>query len=242
MTETTDTSAARTGSRARWMGRLLLGALLLGVFVLGYRFLGRSGTAVSRAADAGATEGFIVDGTLETDEVDVASKLPGRLARVLVDEGDRVTAGQLLAVVQAEELDAKHDQGVAGLRAAETQVAQGGLAATLEDRKSGDQVHQAQAGIDAAMATLGMARAKLTALQEGVRPQELANAAAAVQGAEAGLGMAQAKLEALQEGARPQEIEQARQAVAAAQAVFDTAKKTNQRVKGLADEGLIDRF
>ncbi|HEY3417729.1 MAG TPA: biotin/lipoyl-binding protein, partial [Armatimonadota bacterium] len=183
----TDTITSSTGNRKHLTGRLLLGGLIIALFVVGYRFFARPDTAVSqqpRQPGAVTAQDFIVDGTLETDEVDVASKLPGRLAKVLVDEGDRVTAGQVVAVLEAEELDAKHDQGVAGMRAAEVQMAQGRIAEELEARKSDGQARQAQAGVDAAVATLGMAQAKLAALREGVRPQELANAAAAVKGAE----------------------------------------------------------
>lgn len=266
----TETEKVSRRSFRRIAGRLALALAIIGVFVLGFRLLASPGR---RTAEGSVTGGaFTVDGTLETDEVDVASKLPGRLARVLVEEGDAVSAGQVVAILEADELDAKYDQGMAGMRAAEAQLDQGRLAVELETDKCESQVHQAQAGVDAARATLGMARAKLSALErgarpqekaqaqagvdaaratlgmaqarlsalkEGVRPQELANAAAAVKGAEAALGMAQAKLSALREGARPQEIEQAKQGVEAAQAAYDTAKKTYQRVKGLADEGLI---
>lgn len=257
----------------RMMGRLVLGGIIIGVFIAGFRLFTSPGRG---ATDGGAVArgAFTVDGTLETDEVDVASKLPGRLARVLVEEGDFVSAQEVVAILEADELDAKYDQGVAGMRAAEAQLEQGRIAVELEADKCEAQVRQAQAGVDAARATLGMAKAKLAALErearlqekalaqagvdaaqaalgmaqarlsalkEGARPQELANAAAAVKAAEATLGMAQAKLSALREGARPQEIEQAKQGVEASQAAYDTAKKTYQRVKSLADAGLIAR-
>lgn len=128
---------------------------------------------------------LIVDGTLETDEVDVASKLPGRLQEVLVKEGDKVKVGQVLAVVQAEELAAKHQQAMAALNGAMVQEAQGKIATNLEACKAEDQVAQAQAGVAAAIATLDMARAKLSALEKGARPQEIAQAEQAVQAAQA---------------------------------------------------------
>jgi len=238
---------------ARVISRCIEGVLAIGFFVGGYFLLagvhggpsqhGRTQTAdaampASKYAPA-ETNVTLVDGVLDTDEVDVSSKLPGRLLRLAVKEGDFVHAGQVVAVLEAEELDAKQEQADAGVRAAEVQVSQGEIAVDLERRKAEDQVVQAEAGVHAAQATLGMARAKLQALENGARPQEIAQAEAGVQAAKAALGMANAKLSALREGARPQEVTQAAQAVSAAQAAYDTAKKTYTRVKNLADEGVV---
>lgn len=184
--------------------RLIGGLLAAGFFVGGYGVLTLAGHAASQNSPSALT----VDGTLETDEIDVASKLPGRLAKVSVEEGDLVKAGQVIAELEAEEIDAKHDQAAAGARAVEAQVAQGQLAVDLESRKAEDQVRQAEAGVSAARAAYGMANAKLNALEKG---------------------------------ARPQEISQVEQAVAAAQAAYDTASKTYNRVKGLAQDGVVSQ-
>ena len=55
------------------------------------------------------------NGRIEATEVDVAAKYPGRLATVSVDEGDEVTAGQVVATLSSPETEAQ-------LRAAEAQV------------------------------------------------------------------------------------------------------------------------
>jgi HlyD family secretion protein len=57
------------------------------------------------------------NGRLEATEVDVATKVPGRLAAVAVREGDNVVLGQVLAELDVEDLKAQ-------LRAAEAQVRQ----------------------------------------------------------------------------------------------------------------------
>src|SRR5512133_1256492 len=41
--------------------------------------------------------GIVASGTIESEEVNVASEVPGRITQLLVDEGDRVQEGQLLA-------------------------------------------------------------------------------------------------------------------------------------------------
>ncbi|MGE1091038.1 HlyD family secretion protein [Pseudomonas zeae] len=53
------------------------------------------------------------NGRLEATEVQIASKTPGRLAEVLVDEGDKVNKGQLLARMDTRTLEALRTQAEA---------------------------------------------------------------------------------------------------------------------------------
>ena len=53
------------------------------------------------------------NGRLEATEVQIASKLPGRLADVRVDEGDKVIKGQLLARMDTRTLEAQRNQAEA---------------------------------------------------------------------------------------------------------------------------------
>lgn len=66
----------------------------------------------------------MANGRLESTEVQIASKTPGRLAQVLVNEGDRVRQGQLLARLDTRTLEAQRSQAEAEvLRAQLTLVA-----------------------------------------------------------------------------------------------------------------------
>jgi HlyD family secretion protein len=47
------------------------------------------------------------NGRLEATEVDVSSKYPGRLATLSVNEGDEVTAGQVVATISSPETEAQ---------------------------------------------------------------------------------------------------------------------------------------
>src|SRR5262249_30684638 len=47
---------------------------------------------------------------LAMDEATLYAEVPGTLERIFVDRGDRVLAGQLLAVIRAPELEADHSQ------------------------------------------------------------------------------------------------------------------------------------
>jgi HlyD family secretion protein len=59
-------------------------------------------------------EGFALsNGRLEAEEIHVATKLPGRIAEVLVDEGDEVAAGQVVARMDPSSLQAQLAQAQA---------------------------------------------------------------------------------------------------------------------------------
>jgi len=59
------------------------------------------------------------NGRLEAIEVDIAAKLPGRLKEVRVREGDRVEAGEVVAVLDTQTLEAEKRQAEAELRRAQ---------------------------------------------------------------------------------------------------------------------------
>ena len=78
----------------------------------------------------GYGEGFASgNGRIEATEVDIATKLAGRVDKVLVDEGDFIEAGQLVAEMQVpvleaqrDEARAQHAQAISVVAAAEAQV------------------------------------------------------------------------------------------------------------------------
>lgn len=79
---------------------------------------------------AGPGEGFISgNGRIEATEIGVAAKLGGRVQDILVNEGDFVTAGQTLAHMQVQTLEAqrdeasaRHEQSITGVASALAQV------------------------------------------------------------------------------------------------------------------------
>ena len=64
----------------------------------------------------------IVTGMVEVDEIDVASKIPGRIDTFFVREGDFVTKGQILARLQSKEIDAKVEQARGAMEAARAKL------------------------------------------------------------------------------------------------------------------------
>ena len=73
-------------------------------------------TLINRLRGRDMPEGIVkTNGRIEATQVDVAAKYSGRLATVTVDEGDEVTAGQVVATISSPETEAQ-------LRAAQAQV------------------------------------------------------------------------------------------------------------------------
>ncbi len=77
---------------------------------------------------------YMSNGRLEATEVHIASKYPGRLAQVLVREGDQVRQGQLLAVMDSRTLAAQHSQAEAEVMRATENLAV--LEANVQLRRS----------------------------------------------------------------------------------------------------------
>lgn len=59
------------------------------------------------------------NGRLEAKQVDIATKYPGRIKEVLADEGDTVDAGQVVATMDTEPLEAQLRQAQAQIREAQ---------------------------------------------------------------------------------------------------------------------------
>ncbi|MCQ2244652.1 MAG: HlyD family efflux transporter periplasmic adaptor subunit [Bacteroidaceae bacterium] len=59
-----------------------------------------------------------IQGQVEVEEYRVSFKIPGRIKNILVREGDHVRAGDRLAVLDAPDIEAKHDQATSVVDAA----------------------------------------------------------------------------------------------------------------------------
>jgi HlyD family secretion protein len=73
-------------------------------------------------------------GIVEIDEVDVASKIPGRIEELKVKEGDKVTKGQILASLESKEIDAKVGQAKGAMEAAQGKLAMANNGARDEEK------------------------------------------------------------------------------------------------------------
>lgn len=74
------------------------------------------------------------NGRMEADQVDIAAKSAGRIKDVLVQEGDEVSAGQVLAHIDISELQAQRAKYVAELASEEASILE--AKATVVQRKA----------------------------------------------------------------------------------------------------------
>ena len=85
-----------------------------------------------------------VSGRIEGDDAAVAAKTTGRIRQITVREGDRVEAGQVLAVLDDEQIRAREQQAAATVRQAEARVKLNGHQITVLN----EQLLQSQLGMD----------------------------------------------------------------------------------------------
>jgi HlyD family secretion protein len=71
-------------------------------------------------ADSFSPKHEFVGGIVEVSDVDVASKIPGRIDTIYAEEGDQVQKGQILARLESKEMDAKVEQAKGMMDAAKS--------------------------------------------------------------------------------------------------------------------------
>jgi len=105
-------------------------------------------------------EGFLLSsGRIEGREVNVSSRVQGRLVLLQADEGDTVKKGQLLAVLKSDQANAQANAAQESLNIAERQQEQAGLDLEYSRRNSTSAIWVAQASVYQAKAQLRKAMA-----------------------------------------------------------------------------------
>ena len=209
--------------------RLILLAVLAAVTAAGTY-------AWSTLRPQGPGEGFVSgNGRIEATEVDVAAKLGGRVQSIVVKEGEFVKAGQPLAHMQIDTLEASHDeakarhqQAVAAVANAEAQVA-----VRESDRQAAlALVAQRQSELDAAQRRLARSQ---TLVREGASSdQEVDDDRARERSLQAAVVASRAQAEAAQAA-----ITAARTQVASARAAVTAAQATVARIKADIDDSAL---
>jgi HlyD family secretion protein len=154
-----------------------------------------------------------LSGTIEADEIHVGSKVSGRIAEVLVKEGQEVRQGQALLRFESYDLDAKRNDAVAAIAMAEASLQK------LQTGNRPEEIQEARAQAEAARMNLEMAR-------NGARQQEIDAARAELDATNADFEVAKSNF------AR---IEQLSRDGIASQQDYDNAKATLDRARGRRD-------
>jgi multidrug resistance efflux pump len=148
-------------------------------------------------------------GVVEIQEVRLGSKIAGRVAEVLINEGDIVKPGQLLVRLEAPELEAQREQQRATVQAAEAQS---------EKAQNGPRPEEKEAALDAWDA----AKARLKRLEEGFRKEEIEQTRSDWEAADTDARLARDELDRAERLFRKGTISQAE---------YDSAKAANDRAR-----------
>jgi HlyD family secretion protein len=165
----------------------------------------------------GADGPLDASGTVEATDAQLGFQAAGRIEAILVDEGDRVTAGQELARLDQSELRARRQQATAQQASAQ---------ATLNELERGSRSEEVQQGRDQlasmnqrlADAQRDLERTRRLFDGGAVSREALDKAQLAFDVAQSQHDQAAQGLQLLETGPRPERIEAQRAAVAAAQA------------------------
>jgi len=156
-----------------------------------------------------------VSGRIEGDDAAVAAKTSGRIREITVREGDRLEAGQVIAILDDEQIRAREQQATAAVRQAEARVR---LArhqiAVLEEQLQQSHLAVDQSRADA-QGRVSEAEARVASAEAQLAQAEAAHAQAKWD-REAFARLFQRELVAEQEARRTQHNEEAQAAVVAA--------------------------
>jgi len=143
-----------------------------------------------------------VSGTIETDEVRVASRYGGRVERILARESEGLTGGQIIVELEAAELRARRDQAAAQLAEAEAGPRQQEIAVAKADWEalSAQQI----------LANAERQRAAELIAEKTISTAEHDRAVTAAQAAQQNVAAAKARYDLLLAGTRPERLAQIR--------------------------------
>ncbi|CAH2215039.1 HlyD family secretion protein [Tepidibacter aestuarii] len=174
-------------------------------------------------------------GIIEAQEVDINSKIPGKIGEVKVEEGQMVKEGDIIVTIDSKELEAKKDQMEALVSAAKGQL-------------------------EASQSQVAAANSQLTKAQNGARSQDIAKAqtyydlmlktyervenlyekgavsAQKKDEVKAQLDIAEQTLSMAKEGARSEDVSGAQAMVAAATNMVEAARGKYEQAKAGLDE------
>jgi HlyD family secretion protein len=183
------TRAPAITARRKWLPLVAVTVIAAGVIAyFAWRFFQPAKLPVGFASS---------NGRIEATEIDVATKLAGRILDELVDEGDFITAGQVVAhmdievlTAQLREAEAKHGEANSAVETANK---------TVEQKKSEKEAAQAvvkQRAAELDLANKKLARAETLVQKGGISAEDVDIRRADLASAEAAISKAQADVAA----------------------------------------------
>lgn len=214
-----------TKSNGRWLLAVLVAALAGGGY---YGWKTYTGNGLPQWIASG-------NGRIEAVEIDISTKVPGRIKEIMANEGDFVKAGQVLARMDTEQLEAQRRQAQAQLQRAIIGV---DTAKSLVVQREAERtaaiavVAQREAQLDAADRRL--ARSEQLIKTSATSQQVLDDDRATAQGAKAAVGAAQAQLAATEAA-----ISAAKAQVVDAGAAVDAARAAIESIAADINDSIL---
>lgn len=189
-------------------------------------------------------------GTVDANEVVVSAKIPGRIQTLTVDEGQDVKAGQLIAVIESEDLQAARKAAEATAASQRWKLGET-VETELQTRgETGSATVNAEAMLKAAQATLAQAQAnyehqkadttRIVALaQQGIMSaQAKDDAATMLQAAKAAVDSAQQNVVAAEASLRQARAHELLTNVAAR--TVDSTRSAEENARALAEQAKVE--
>ena len=155
-------------------------------------------------------------------DVNINSKIAGQVARVYVDEGQRVERGQLLVSLDTGDLQQQVDSANANLQASQVKLDQARVGLPARVAQINNAVREAQTQVSSAQARLQQAQTS--------QPTTATNARSQVESAKAAISSNQARVKQARDTLK-QVTGQVNSGVASAQAALGQARAQLQQVK-----------
>lgn len=175
------------------------------------------------------------NGRIEATEIDIAAKYAGRIREISVQEGDLVVAGQVLAQMDTDELQAQRREADAQLQVAQVAVEAAKLVVVQRQaEKEAAQSVVAQRIAELEAAEKRFDRSEPLVKEDAVTPQQVDDDRARMQGARAAVSAAKAQLAASQA-----EIATARSQVIEETANVEGARAAIQRIQAEIDDSAL---
>jgi HlyD family secretion protein len=198
--------------------------LLIPVILAALAAAGAAGWYFFFQNDDGPRKALILYGNVEIRQVRLAFEVSERIASVDVEEGERVTAGQVLATLGTDRLKQQVRRAESRVEAQEEQVAE------LEQGTRREEIRKARAAVNAAETEAANARRTYQRLQplaaEALASRDrIDNARSKAETAEARLESAKESLNLALEGPRKETIAAARAQLRALEAELDLARQ-----------------
>lgn len=177
---------------------------------------------------SGRKDAVVLTGIVETNQIDVSSKIAGRISRLLVKEGDVVNKGDTLLILESKELDAKIGQGKGLMDAAYQKFLMAQNGARPEEIEAAEaMMKQAKAQFALAEKTYG--RIKKLFEEQVISEQERDQAEMQWKAAKEMVEAASARYTMAKKGARKEEIN-------GAEALYRQAENTYGEIQAVYKE------